>query len=56
MNRGVPGDLTRSSLIGRVKKHQGHIRVLKNEGTEGVNGPVECWPRRAYTRRRGEPN
>jgi hypothetical protein len=28
---GQSGDLMGSSLIGRVKKHQGHIRVLKQE-------------------------
>jgi hypothetical protein len=31
MNRGVPGDLARSSSIGRVEKHQEHTRVLKQE-------------------------
>jgi hypothetical protein len=31
MNRGVPDDLARSSLIERVKEHQGHVRVLKQE-------------------------
>jgi hypothetical protein len=36
MNRGVPGDPTRSSPIGRVEKHQGHSSVLKqgNRGRE----------------------
>jgi hypothetical protein len=32
MNRGVLDDLARSSLIERVEEHQGHIRVLKQEG------------------------
>jgi hypothetical protein len=31
MNRGVPDDLARSSLIERVEEHQGHVRVLKRE-------------------------
>jgi hypothetical protein len=31
MNRGVPGDLARSSSIDRVEKHQEHARVLKQE-------------------------
>jgi hypothetical protein len=31
MNRGVPGDTTCSSSIGRVEKHQEHTRVLKQE-------------------------
>jgi hypothetical protein len=31
MNRGVPGDPTCSSSIGRVEKHQEHTRVLKQE-------------------------
>jgi hypothetical protein len=31
MNRGVPGDLTRSNSIGQVEKHQEHIRELKQE-------------------------
>jgi hypothetical protein len=31
MNRGVPGDPTCSSSIGRVEKHQEHTRGLKQE-------------------------
>jgi hypothetical protein len=31
MNRGVPDDLARSSLIKRVEEHQENIRVLKRE-------------------------
>jgi hypothetical protein len=31
MNRGVPGDPTCFSSIGRVEKHQEHTRVLKQE-------------------------
>jgi hypothetical protein len=31
MNRGVPDDLARSSLMERVEEHQENIRVLKRE-------------------------
>jgi hypothetical protein len=34
MNRSVPGDLARSSLIERVEEHQEDIWVLKQEGKE----------------------
>jgi hypothetical protein len=34
MNRGVPDDLARSSLIERVEEHQENIRAMKRESRE----------------------
>jgi hypothetical protein len=52
MNRGVPVDLARSSLIERVEEQQGHIRVLKQES----RGQDRTWSTlatvRTFSRRR----
>jgi hypothetical protein len=46
MNRSVPGDLARSSLIERVEEHQEDIWVLKQEGKEHE----QAWNELAMTR------
>jgi hypothetical protein len=52
MNRGVPDDLARSSLIKRVEEHQGHVWVLKQESREQDRTWSALTAVRPFSRRR----
>jgi hypothetical protein len=52
MNKGVPDDLARSSLIKRVEEHQGHVWVLKQESREQDRTRSALATVRPFSRRR----
>jgi hypothetical protein len=52
MNKGVPDDLVRSSLIERVEEHQGHVWVLKQESKEQDRTWSALTTVRSFSRRR----